>query len=157
MRDLLHQRELNEEQKKILDKIENLLFEYDLETGKDNVRLELQYPESKDYLNKLIDNVDFFGEITPSIARMEEAYSTIKDFYAIKINNSIEKTINHIRYFLTKVEIVKIVSENLSSALKIFETINQRGMGLNAMDLIIFYLVIQMNLILNKLKRFGRK
>lgn len=33
-------------------------------------------------------------------------------------------------YFLTKIDLVVIRSENLSSALKIFETINQRGAGL---------------------------
>src|SRR5690606_15458850 len=44
--------------------------------------------------------------------------------------------ISYARYFLTKIELVVIESENLSSALKIFETINQRGTGLNAMDLV---------------------
>ena len=68
---------------------------------------------------------------------MQEAYKTIRTFYSDKISTlGIDKTIEDIRYFLTKVELVKILSENLSSALKIFETINQRGAGLNAMDLI---------------------
>ena len=137
IRDLLSQIELNESQDKILSKIKSLLYEYDLETGKDNVRLELQYPESKDFLDSLITNTNFNEETTPSIIRMQEAYKTIRTFYSDKISTlGIEKTIEDIRYFLTKVELVKILSENLSSALKIFETINQRGAGLNAMDLI---------------------
>ena len=121
----------------VLTKIKSLLFEFDLETGEDNVRLELQYPESKDYLNNLIANKDFQDNSTPSIAKMQDAYSTIKNFYSEKMRNiGVDRTIEDVRYFLTKVEIVKILSENLSSALKIFETINQRGAGLNAMDLI---------------------
>ena len=40
---------MNESQDKILSKIKSLLYEYDLETGKDNVRLELQYPETVSY------------------------------------------------------------------------------------------------------------
>lgn len=137
IRDLLSQIELNESQDKILSKIKSLLYEYDLETGKDNVRLELQYPESKDFLDSLITNTNFNEETTPSIIRMQEAYKTIRTFYSDKISTlGIDKTIEDIRYFLTKVELVKILSENLSSALKIFETINQRGAGLNAMDLI---------------------
>ncbi|MDZ7760901.1 MAG: BREX system Lon protease-like protein BrxL, partial [Desulfovermiculus sp.] len=39
-------------------------------------------------------------------------------------------------FYLTRIELVVIESENLGSALKIFETINQRGAGLNAMDLV---------------------
>ena len=35
-----------------------------------------------------------------------------------------------------EIELVVIEAEELSSALKIFETINQRGAGLNAMDLV---------------------
>lgn len=120
IRDLLSQIELNESQDKILSKIKSLLYEYDLETGKDNVRLELQYPESKDFLDSLITNTNFNEETTPSIIRMQEAYKTIRTFYSDKISTlGIDKTIEDIRYFLTKVELVKILSENLSSALKI--------------------------------------
>ena len=137
IRDLLLEVELSPVQEKVLTKIKSLLFEFDLETGEDNVRLELQYPESKDYLNNLIANKDFQDNSTPSIAKMQDAYSTIKNFYSEKMRNiGVDRTIEDVRYFLTKVEIVKILSENLSSALKIFETINQRGAGLNAMDLI---------------------
>ena len=81
IRDLLSQIELNESQDKILSKIKSLLYEYDLETGKDNVRLELQYPESKDFLDSLITNTNFNEETTPSIIRMQEAYKTIRTFY----------------------------------------------------------------------------
>ena len=125
IRDLLLEVELSPVQEKVLTKIKSLLFEFDLETGEDNVRLELQYPESKDYLNNLIANKDFQDNSTPSIAKMQDAYSTIKNFYSEKMRNiGIDRTIEDIRYFLTKVEIVKILSENLSSALKIFETID---------------------------------
>lgn len=120
-----------------LHKIRTLLYDYNMDADDYIVRLELQYEESKEYLTKLIKQEQFDSTETPSIIRMREAYQAICDFYQNKIDKEgIEKTIDDIKFFLTKVEIVVIKSENLSSALKIFETINQRGSSLNAMDLI---------------------
>ncbi len=117
--------------------IKNLLYNYNMEADEYIVRLELQYEESKEYLTKLIKQEQFDCTETPSITRMREAYQTIYDFYKNKIDKEgVDKTIDDIKFFLTKVELVVIKSENLSSALKIFETINQRGSSLNAMDLI---------------------
>ncbi len=127
----------DEKSSNILKTIEELLYKYDIETMSYNIRLELQYDESKDYLTKLIKQIEFNDHATPSITRMKEAYETILSFYTNKLEKEgVDRTLEDIRYLLTKVELVVIKSENLSSALKIFETINQRGSGLNAMDLI---------------------
>lgn len=138
-RDLLRSKEneLNSIQKKYLQNIEELLFDFDMETDQAKTRLELQYYESCDYLDKLIQrNTDSVIDKTPSIVKMEGAYNKILDHLLFYLNNSIEELTNFAKYFLTKIDLVIIESENLSSALKIFETINQRGAGLNAMDLV---------------------
>ncbi len=67
---------------------------------------------------------------------MRDAFKTVSDFL-----DDMEKTdktvlINFIRYFLVNVEMVVIQPDDIGSALKIFETINERGVGLNAMDLL---------------------
>ena len=67
---------------------------------------------------------------------MEGAYNKILEHLLIFLNNDIDQLTSFAKYFLTKIDLVVIESENLSSALKIFETINQRGSGLNAMDLV---------------------
>lgn len=121
----------------IRDTIKDLLYKSNIETLTYDVRLELQYEESKDFLTCLIKNEQFSDTITPSIKRMQDAYQTIYDFYNKMLENEGEKaTIKSIHFLLTKVELVIIKTENISSALKIFETINQRGTGLNAMDLV---------------------
>ena len=121
----------------IKDTIKDLLYKSNIETLTYDVRLELQYEESKNYLTCLIKDEKFSDVVTPSIRRMKEAYQTVYEFYSKKLESEGEKeTIKAIHFLLTKVEIVMIKTENISSALKIFETINQRGTGLNAMDLV---------------------
>lgn len=138
-RDLLEgkESELNSIQKKYFQSIADLLFDFDMETDQTKSRLELQYSESCDYLDKLIQgNVDAIIEDTPSILKMKEAYNKIIEHLEVFLSNGIDQLTNFAKYFLTKIDLVVIESENLSSALKIFETINQRGAGLNAMDLV---------------------
>lgn len=53
-RDLLKKETLNSAQKNYLQIIENLLYNFDIESGETRVRLELQYEESHDYLTALI-------------------------------------------------------------------------------------------------------
>lgn len=119
-----------------LKSIEALLFSFDLKSKKKTIRLDLQYEESRGYLNKLIEFAPYQDIKSPSIIKMEAAYDKIQNYAQILLNNGLEKLLHYIDYFLTQIELVVIKSENLSSALKIFETINQRGAGLNAMDLV---------------------
>ncbi|MBK9175263.1 MAG: DUF262 domain-containing protein [Flavobacteriales bacterium] len=114
-------------------KLDELLYEYDLETDRSRYRLELQYEDSHDYFKHRIDGNTYAGERTASIERMDAAYDTIVE-HLNKLDD--DELIDRLNYFLTCVELVVIKSEDLGSALKIFETINQRGAGLNAMDLV---------------------
>jgi uncharacterized protein with ParB-like and HNH nuclease domain len=135
-RDLLKNQVLNNKQKKYLQTIEELLSDFDISTDETKLRLELQYEESKDYLSKLIENSPYEDEVTPSIKKMMQAHEKLKAHFETYLKEGLNSLTDFARYFLTKIELVIIQSENLSSALKIFETINQRGAGLNAMDLI---------------------
>jgi hypothetical protein len=144
-RDLLKPLELDSKQKKYLQTIEELLSDFDINTDETKLRLELQYEESKDYLSKLIQNQEYQDEITPSIKKMEQAYNKLKSHFETYLKEGLDNLTDFARYFLTRIELVVIESENLSSALKIFETINQRGAGLNAMDLVKNLLFSQAN------------
>jgi len=144
-RDLLKPLELDSKQKKYLQTIEELLSDFDINTDETKLRLELQYEESKDYLSKLIQNQEYQDEITPSIKKMEQAYNKLKSHFESYLKDGLDNLTDFARYFLTRIELVVIESENLSSALKIFETINQRGAGLNAMDLVKNLLFSQAN------------
>jgi uncharacterized protein with ParB-like and HNH nuclease domain len=127
---------LNDKAQEYFSKVKELLYNFDIEADNTRYRIQLQYEDSKDYLEKLIDSETFNGEKTESINRMEGAYTTLYNNFYSYIDQNLNNFLSYLKYFLTKIEIVIIESENLSSALKIFETINQRGVGLNAMDLV---------------------
>ncbi|EJK8625972.1 DUF262 domain-containing protein [Morganella morganii] len=123
-------------QPKLLDSVKEWLSNYDLNTDQIQPRLELQYEESSDYLLNVIEQTLYQGEITPSIDKMQQAFECISSHFSEYKMQSINALIAYARYFLTAIDLVVIESEDLSSALKIFETINQRGASLNAMDLV---------------------
>lgn len=135
-RDLLKPLELDSKQKKYLQTIEELLSDFDINTDETKLRLELQYEESKDFLSKLIQSIPYEDDKTASISKMLSAYEKLQQHFNSYLDISADSLVSYARFFLTKIELVVIESENLSSALKIFETINQRGAGLNAMDLV---------------------
>ena len=135
-RDLLKDQGLDEKQRKYLQTIDELLFDFDINSDETKPRLNLQYEESKDYLTKLIEGKEYTDEITASIKKMSQAYEKLTAHFQEYLYEGLDSLTNYARYFLTKIELVIIESEDLSSALKIFETINQRGAGLNAMDLV---------------------
>ena len=136
LRDLLKGQSLDPLQQNYLQTIETWLYSFDMKTRQVQVRLELQYEESKDFLLNLILGKPTTGDDTASIQRMREAYERIKSHLQQHLTKSLDDLADYAYYFLTKIDLVVIESENLSSALKIFETINQRGAGLNAMDLV---------------------
>lgn len=113
--------------------VQELLYKYDTNSDQYIARLTLQYEESKDFLVKLIKGEDYVDVQTPSIVRMQDAYNTVLAFLSTYSDKNI---INFVRYFLNHVELVMITPDSFGSALKIFETINERGVGLNAMDLL---------------------
>ncbi|MBK5944755.1 DUF262 domain-containing protein [Halorhodospira halophila] len=136
MRDLMKGLKLDQRQSNYLKTIQEWLSHFDIKTDGTQVRLELQYEESRDYLARLIMGQHYNGEETASIRRMSEAYRRVNDHFCQYLDKGLNELTNYARYLLTSIEMVVIKSENLSSALKIFETINQRGVGLNAMDLV---------------------
>ncbi len=116
--------------------INDWLYVYNIALDKKTPRLILQYPESKTYLTTLIEKKEFTEQVTPSIKKMKDALSAVKQFLKEIEMTDKATLLNFIKYFLINVELVVIKPDDLSSALKIFETINQRGAGLNAMDLV---------------------
>ena len=145
IRDLLSNQDLTELQKNHLSTVNNLLYSFDLDTEKHLLRLELQYDESKNFLDTLILNEKYEGENTASIQKMRAAYHQIYDYLETILQKGVPALTKFARYFMSKIDLVLIESEDVGSALKIFETINQRGASLNAMDLVKNLLFSQAN------------
>ncbi len=128
--------ELDNKGKNYLKKIGSFLSDFDTKTDEDQMRLELQYEESNGYLEHVILDRPFTADHSPSTLKMSADYDQLKEYYNSIAEEGATQLVNNCKYFLTAIELVVIKSESLSSALKIFETINQRGVGLNAMDLV---------------------
>lgn len=136
LRDLLKQIALSDKQAQYFDILKQWLMDFDIHSDSTRVRLDLQYDESRDFMIRLIHGESYEGEESASIKRMHEAYDRIRAHFQQVLDESLDALVSYARYVLTRIELVVIESENLGSALKIFETINQRGAGLNAMDLV---------------------
>lgn len=107
--------------------------------AEDRYALELQYETSSDCLNRIfhknIPNELEIEKCTVSDQRLYRAYATIikvlkQEFIAFP---ELKK---FAAYVFMKVEFVQVQTADISDALKIFETINERGVGLNPMDLL---------------------
>lgn len=100
-------------------------------------RVALQYEDSCGILESIAK-----GDITPngkhstnSVRNIVNAYDIIKGFLEeqFKDENSVRR---FYAYFTQKVKLIWVKTISITHALKIFETINDRGVGLDSMDLL---------------------
>lgn len=101
-------------------------------------RLELQYEDSGGVLVQYGEGNGATAnkELTRSIRNIGNAYLTIREFIASTLENDPAKIRRFHGYLTNKVKIIRIQTPTIAKALKIFETINDRGVGLDAMDLL---------------------
>ena len=102
-------------------------------------RLVLQYEDSQNVLIKIAGNSKSVNDIEPSTSSVEHilnAYKTIREFLQANFAQDTGKIKLFLAAYTLRVKLIRIETPNLSSALKLFETINDRGVGLNSMDLL---------------------
>ena len=101
-------------------------------------RLDLQYEDSGDILVRIaestLDGADNFS--TRSIANIRNAYQGTLDFLKTEFGDDVGALRAFYGYLTNKVKLIRIQTEDVAKALKIFETINDRGIGLDSMDLL---------------------
>lgn len=110
-------------------------------TGEDvfRYRLVLQYEDSQNIMETIAGNPGKVSEIDPKTSSVENilnAYATVREFLQANFDNDATKIKAFAAALTLRVKLIRIVTPNLSSALKLFETINDRGVGLNSMDLL---------------------
>ncbi len=113
----------------------------DSRTGEDveRQRLTLQYQDSDGILEKIVtsgQSIDSLPETTRSVKRILAALRDIRDFYRINLQNDPSRIKRFLVAFTNRIKLIRILTPNIANALKVFETINDRGVGLNAMDLL---------------------
>ena len=102
------------------------------------IKLDLQYEDSKGVLDEYGNgkNPAADRDETRSIRNIVNAYETVREFLKVTFAGDAILLQRFYGYFTNKVKLVRIETPTLSKALKIFETINDRGVGLDAMDLL---------------------
>jgi hypothetical protein len=102
------------------------------------LRLDLQYEDAggvlAEYSSGLAHSASRDG--TRSIRNLANAYDAIREFLQEELDGDPAELRRFYGYFANKVKLIRIQTPSVSRALKIFETINDRGVGLDAMDLL---------------------
>lgn len=110
------------------------------ELGRDHsrFRLDLQYEDSGDALVRIAQGETNWEPTNPtrSIRNIRNAYAEIRDFLRSEFGNDPDATRAFYGYLTNRVKLIRIETEDVAKALKVFETINDRGVGLDSMDLL---------------------
>ena len=118
--------------------IENLIYSPTMNEDGDVVNsyhLQLQYEDARNYLELIEKCQDRPHQLSPSGERLFNASKTIISF----LNEHFADITNlkkFVFFLLNKTSFIRIETYDITDALKIFETINQRGKGLDPMDLL---------------------
>jgi hypothetical protein len=101
-------------------------------------RLDLQYADSGDVLTRIADRKEdpADGRSTRSIENILSAYKAVTAFLTQQFGTDADGLRVFYGYLINKVKLIRIQTEDVAKALKIFETINDRGVGLDSMDLL---------------------
>lgn len=102
-------------------------------------RVALQYEDSAGVLEKIARGQTPLSEIpetTTSVRNILAAYRDIREFLITNLDTDPRRLREFHGVLTTRVKMIRIVTPTIANALKVFETINDRGVGLNAMDLL---------------------
>ena len=101
-------------------------------------RLELQYEDSGDILMHLAEGSSYNADAPPtrSMANIHNAYEVSLRFLTQEYGDDPGGSRRFYGYLTNKVKLIRIQTDDVAKALKIFETINDRGVGLDSMDLL---------------------
>lgn len=99
-------------------------------------RLDPQYEDAGDVFTKLQNGEAPTVIGTRSMRNVAVAYATVTRFLEEEFGSDPQAVRKFYGYLVGKVKLIRIRTDSLAQALKIFETINDRGVGLDAMDLL---------------------
>lgn len=102
------------------------------------LRLDLQYEDAGGVLERYArgEAASAPHDGTRSIRNLSNAYESIREFIRTTLKDDPDGIRKFYGYLTNKVKIIRIETPTVAMALKIFETINDRGVGLDAMDLL---------------------
>lgn len=99
-------------------------------------RLDPQYEDAGDVFENLVSGTQPEARGTRSMKNVAVAYKTARRFLDEEFGSDPQATKAFYGYLVHRVKLIRIRTDSIARALKIFETINDRGIGLDAMDLL---------------------
>jgi len=101
-------------------------------------RVELQYEDSKGVLQDLARTGDpaTIPAATRSTDNILNAYQLICAFLEREFSADAAQVRRFYAYFTKQIKLIRVETGSVAHALKVFETINDRGVGLDSMDLL---------------------
>lgn len=118
--------------------IEDLIYSPVMNSDGDTINsyhLQLQYEDAENYLETIEKSAERPSNLTQSGERMFDALKNIQTSLNEKFTDFSELK-KFVYFLLNKTSFIRIETHDITDALKIFETINQRGKGLDPMDLL---------------------
>lgn len=115
--------------------------QYQTMDGTTGIRLRLRplYEDAGDTLQAIAvgEGATSVGKLLPNSARnMRRAYETAYEFLEEQYGEDLSRLRKFQAHLTKRVRLVRIQTGSVAEALRIFETINDRGVGLNALDLL---------------------
>lgn len=105
----------------------------------DRFRVTLQYQDSEGVLERIASGdipLNSIAEKTVSVKNILSACRDIREFIMVNLDVNPKGLREFHGVLTTRVKLIRIVTPTIANALKVFETVNDRGVGLNAMDLL---------------------
>lgn len=101
-------------------------------------RLDLQYEDSGDVLSRIAACTEYRMATarTRSVTNILNAYDVVLGFLRREFDEDVGSLKGFYGYLINKVKLIRTQTQDVAKALKVFETINDRGVGLDSMDLL---------------------
>jgi len=130
--------EKNGESSSIFDNLirsEDFIIKDGIVVKETQYHLQLQYEEASNYLELIHKGEPRPEQLTASGIRLFDAVQIIESYIEEKIPDFSDQG-RFAAFLLKQTRFIQIETYDVTGALKVFETINQRGVGLNPMDLL---------------------
>jgi uncharacterized protein with ParB-like and HNH nuclease domain len=125
-----------------IDALKNAISDTDTNSkGMDirRCRVSLQYEDTQNVLEAIAEenvDLDSIPQVSSSTENIINAYRTIQGFLKQEFDINEAEIRRFYAHFTKKVKLVRVLAMSVTRALRVFETINDRGVGLNPMDLL---------------------
>ena len=115
-------------------------------------RLDLQYEDAQGVLAKLVGREEAGAKFTTNSAEnIVCAHATATQFLTREFGDDAGRVRAFYAYLINRVKLIRIRTDAVAKALKIFETVNDRGLSLDSMDLLKNLLFVR-----TKQEQFGK-